>query len=124
MLSRISKLVVQFVPLRQDSRSAKEFLARLKTPRATATNPDCKVEARIRTAGACCIDVEFTNRQRERILTSELTADQIFEKINEKSQVLESQEILKKVGMSTSRLESGWGSNAHKTGVSKRIPLT
>ena len=52
VLKHLSKVVVQFSPLTGNSRSAREFLARVTSPSAKASNPDCGLDARVRIKGA------------------------------------------------------------------------
>jgi 39S ribosomal protein L53/MRP-L53 len=51
VLKHLSKVVVQFSPFTGNSRSAREFLARVTAPKAQASNPDCVVDGRIRKQG-------------------------------------------------------------------------
>lgn len=53
VLKHLSKVVVQFSPFSGNSRSAREFLARVTAPKAQASNPDCTVDGRVRAKGAC-----------------------------------------------------------------------
>lgn len=124
MLSKISKLVIEFDPLKLSSKSAKELLARVSSPKATASNPDCQVEAVVKHQGPSFIDVEFTNKHRERIAASKYTAQQLIQRIEERSQVLEAEEVLQKASMGDLRLEVGSGSDTHKVGISRRVPIT
>jgi len=47
-LKQISRILVQFSPYTGQARSAREFLARVTSAPAKATNPDCQVEAKVR----------------------------------------------------------------------------
>lgn len=47
-LKQISRILVQFSPYTGQARSAREFLARVTSRPAQATNPDCQVQARVR----------------------------------------------------------------------------
>lgn len=47
-LKGLSRVLVQFSPWNGQARSAREFLARVTSGPAVATNPDCKVEYRLR----------------------------------------------------------------------------
>ena len=47
-LKQMSRVVVQFSPWTGTARSAREFLAQASSKKAAASNPDCKVEARVR----------------------------------------------------------------------------
>lgn len=51
VLKHLSKVVVQFSPFTGNSRSAREFLARVTAPKAQASNPDCVVDGRVRKQG-------------------------------------------------------------------------
>ncbi len=46
-LKQISRILVQFSPWTGEARSAREFLARVTSAPARASNPDCKVEHRV-----------------------------------------------------------------------------
>lgn len=52
VLKHLSKVVVQFSPFTGNSRSAREFLARVTAPKAQASNPDCVVDGRVRIKGS------------------------------------------------------------------------
>ena len=43
-LKQLKRVLVQFAPTEGNCRSAREFLARVTSRKAAATNPDCKVE--------------------------------------------------------------------------------
>lgn len=47
-LKQISRIVVRFSPWTGEARSAREFLARVTSAPARASNPDCKVDTKIR----------------------------------------------------------------------------
>lgn len=47
-LKQISRILVQFSPYTGQARSAREFLARVTSRAAQASNPDCTVQARVR----------------------------------------------------------------------------
>ena len=51
MLKQLQRVLVQFSPWSGEGRSAREFLSRLQSPKAQASNPDCKIETRIRVKG-------------------------------------------------------------------------
>lgn len=123
MLSRISKLAIEFSPLTTNSKSAKEFLARAKTAKAVASNPDCEVEVRLVTSGDPFVEVVFTNKLTDKVMTGSLTATQIIEKIQERSQTMEADEILKKVGINKSKLVVASGLERFQTGIKRRVPI-
>ena len=131
-LTRISRLLVQFAPLKPESRSAKEFLARVTTAKAKASNPECKVETKVRISGSPFVLVEFANKQQDKIQTAGLTAPQILAQIQEKTQVVEAQDILQKVGLAINsgkgsgigKLDFGAGQHTHKTGESRKVAIT
>ena len=52
MLKQLQRVLVQFSPWTGEGRSAREFLSRLQTVKAQASNPDCKIESRIRVKGS------------------------------------------------------------------------
>ncbi len=124
MLSRISKLTVEFCALKPNSRSAKEFLARVSAPKAVASNPDCEVDVRLVDGGEPFVEVVFTNKLADKVMTGSLTAPQIMEKIQERSQSMEADEILKKVGISKAKLEVPHGAERFKAGAHARVPIT
>ncbi len=51
MLKQLTRVLVQFSPWSREGRSAREFLSRLQAAKAQASNPDCKIESRIRVKG-------------------------------------------------------------------------
>ncbi len=57
VLKHLSKVVVQFSPSTGNSRSAREFLARVTAPAARKSNPECELDGRVRLAGqkACML---------------------------------------------------------------------
>lgn len=59
-LKQISRILVQFSPWTGEARSAREFLARVTSAPAHASNPDCKVEHRIMYVPLCCICAHVT----------------------------------------------------------------
>lgn len=124
MLSRISKLTIEFSPLKPNSRSAKEFLARATTAKAAASNPECEVDVRLADGGDPYVEVVFTNKLSDKVMVGNLTAPQIIEKIQERSQSMESDEILKKVGINKAKLEVASGAERFQTGVQTRVPIT
>ena len=54
MLKQLKRVLVQFSPWSREGRSAREFLSRLQAAKAQASNPDCKIESRIRVKGLHC----------------------------------------------------------------------
>jgi hypothetical protein len=124
MLSRISKLTIEFCALKTNSRSAKEFLARATTAKSVASNPECQVDVRLVDGGEPFVEVVFTNKLSDKVMTGDLTAPQIVEKIQERSQAMEADEILKKVGLSKAKLEVTPGMERYQTGVQTRVPIT
>lgn len=121
MLARISKLSFRFAPLVESSGSAKEFLSRVKAPRARDSNPECQVEVVFKRSCEPEINVEFSNGQKDKIFTSKLTASQIIDLVHEKSRMLEAQDILKKAGLSDSKISLNH-SSLHSAGQAKQIP--
>ena len=51
-LKQLQKVIVEFSPLSGKSRSAREFVSRLQSPKAQASNPECTLSTRVRTSGA------------------------------------------------------------------------
>ena len=56
-----------------------------------------QVDVRLVNDGEPFVEVVFTNKLSDRVMTGNLTAPQIVEKIKERSQTMDSDEILKKV---------------------------
>ena len=122
MLSRVSKLSVKFAPLLESSGSAKEFLSRVRAPKAQASNPDCQVEVLIKKSCEPVVSIEFSNGQKEQIFTSQISALQVIDQMSEKSRMLEARDILKKAGLSSSKIDV-LPRDSHNTGSSKQIPI-
>ena len=58
------------------------------------------------------VEVVFTNKLSDRVMTGDLTAPQIVEKIQERSQTMDSDEILKKVRIQQLRWCMTWAPRA------------
>ena len=74
--------------------------------------------------GPSFVSLEFTNKHKERIATRDYTAQQLVERIQERSQILEAGEILKKAELSNLKLEVGTRPSPLKMGISRRVPIT
>ena len=121
MLSRISKVAVKISPLRRDSLSARELLARVQTDQAVASNPDCEVIFELKQNCAPTVDIEFSDGQKETFETHSLTIDQLLNQIKEKSRVLVAQDVLKKAGLQGMKLSVDHASKSF-AGSAKQIP--
>lgn len=56
-LKQLNKVLICFSPWTGTARSAREFLARCTAPQAVASNPDCKIEHKLKLKGEPFIDV-------------------------------------------------------------------
>ncbi|KAL4439865.1 hypothetical protein ABPG75_002866 [Micractinium tetrahymenae] len=107
-LKQISRILVQFSPYTGQARSAREFLARVTSRPAQATNPDCQVLARVRVKGEPFVEIEFDNKQVARIETGGLTIQQILEQVQSRTEEIDTMQKLKDAGFGSSKLESSW----------------
>lgn len=121
-LSRIAKVVVRFSPLTPEARSAREFLARISSGKARASNPQCEIVTSLRVAASTpTVSVTYTaTKQTETIDTSSLTADRIFERMQSITDELDSSETLSKIGGTSSKLSSMWDAARNDAGASRR----
>ncbi|PSC69249.1 39S ribosomal mitochondrial [Micractinium conductrix] len=107
-LKQISRILVQFSPYTGQARSAREFLARVTSAPAQASNPECQVQARVRVKGDPYVEIEYGNKQVARIDTGKLTVAQILEQVQSRAEEMDTMQKLKEAGFGTSQLESGW----------------
>eukprot|EP00887_Chlorella_sp_A99_P000468 scaffold17.g468.t1 len=111
-LKQISRVLVQFSPLQGNARSAREFLARVTSKPAAASNPDCTVETRVRVKGEPFVEVQYENKQVERIATAHLTISQVIEQVMSRAEEMETGQKLKGAGLQNDKIASGWGGAA------------
>lgn len=108
-LKQISRLLISFAPYSGTARSAREFLARCTARKAVASNPDCKIETKLRLNGAPFIEIEYANKQRDKFETADLTVQQILDRIKTQSETMETRQRLQQAGLADVKLESNWG---------------
>lgn len=71
------------------------------------------------------IEVEYLDKTVQRLVTSDLTAKEILEKVQTKAYEMETEEVLKKAGATGIKLESTWLTNKGRErdmGVVQRVP--
>lgn len=124
MLSRVRKLAVTFAPLNENSKSALCLLARVRGPRSRKANPECKIEQHMLSEGEPYVDIEYTNNEKDRLQTASMSEKEILTLIKEKCLVIETDEVLKKAGLSGIKLEVAADRDRYYAGDSKKIPIT
>lgn len=78
-----------------------------------------------RDSGDPVIEVEYLDKTVQRLVTSDLTAKEILEKVQTKAYEMETEEVLKKAGATGIKLESTWLTNKGRErdmGVVQRVP--
>jgi 39S ribosomal protein L53/MRP-L53 len=119
-LSRVAKITVQFSPLSPKGRSVREFLNRIATGKAAASNPDCEILTRVRVKGEPYCRIQFKNGLSDQFETSAMKADDIFERMKHASADMETMETMKKAGLGASGLSSEWGRGKTFAGKAQR----
>lgn len=124
MLEKLAKVTIKFAPRLNISCSAREFLARVKTPRALASNPNCKIEVIIRHRASPdpYVELEYLNGKKDKIFTSELVVNQIMDRIRERSETLEARDMLTKAGLTKAKFEVTPQTQSN-AGKSRDIPI-
>lgn len=120
-LARISRVVVRFHCKEFESRSARDFWARITSGKIQKTNPDCKIESRLLLKGSPSVACEYTNKNTTAFSTVGLTAPQILERLQQLSDQMETSDVLQKVGVAGAQLESGWDSARNAAGTSMKV---
>lgn len=123
-LSRVSKIVVQFSPLSRDGRSVREFLVRISSGKAAASNPDCEVLTRVVKKGQPFCRIEYKDGRTDQFETAQMKAEDIFERMKRAAEEMETQETMKKAGLDTVALTSEWGGSNSSAGKIQRVPTT
>ena len=120
--SRLTKVIVKFSPFSQEARAAREFLARLSSGKARASNPQCDVVASLRlSAIAPSVTLVYAgNNQVHTFETTHMTADRMFERMKSLSDEMDSSEILSKLGGHSSRLTSVWDTGRNNAGNARK----
>ena len=110
-LKQITSIAIRFNPLRAGTSSIKEFAARCGTKKAKQSNPDCVVKTQLSVRDIDpTVTVEFANGSKEVFQTNKLTAEQITRSIKDTRDLLDSQALLKKNGITEKdKLVSDWG---------------
>lgn len=120
-LSRVAKIVVQFSPLSPGGRSVREFLNRITTRKAAASNPDCEVLTRVRVKGDAFCRIEYKNGLSDEFETAKLKAEDIFERMKHAAEEMDTKEVMKKAGLDTSGLRSQWSGVKSFAGKAQRV---
>lgn len=113
-LKQLSRVLVQFSPWTGTARSAREFLARVSSVPAQKSNPECKVESKVRVKGDPFVEVTYENQQVARIYTADLNVEQIVEQLRTKIEEMDTATKLKAAGIHGQVLESKWGESLGK----------
>ena len=106
-LARISRVVIRFHGEQADSRSAREFWARINCGKIRKSNPECKIESKLFLKGDPSVACEYSNKSSTKFSTVGLTAPQILERLQQLSDQMETSDVLQKVGVAGAQLDTG-----------------
>jgi len=99
-LRHLKRVRVQFNPFDSRVAAAREFLSRVTAPKAYKSNPECKVEPRVRNDDAPpVVFVEFTNGATDQFNVHRMTVNDILERISSVSKQIETKASLKEAGL-------------------------
>ena len=120
-LARISRVVIRFHAKDPDSRGAREFWARITSGKIRKTNPECNIESRVLLRGSPSVGCEYANKSTAIFSTVGLTAPQILERLQQLSDQMETSDVLQRVGVAGSQLESSWDMVRNAAGTSTKV---
>ncbi|KAK3245321.1 hypothetical protein CYMTET_22727 [Cymbomonas tetramitiformis] len=110
VLSALSKVRVQFRAADPRNAAVREFLFRITTPKAIASNPKCEVIPKVRIdRQPPVVELTFLNGQVEVLDCSKLRVTDILERINAVNQKITIQTLLKNAGEEKLYLETRAG---------------
>lgn len=113
-LAQLKSVHVQFNAAHAPARAVREFLSRLSAPKTVETNPKCDVSYKVRIDDQPpVVAVEFNNGFKDVINCRELSCQQIMQKVQQRSEELDTQAVLAQAGLKALELQA----------VSPRLPL-
>ena len=105
-LRHLKRVRVQFNPLDPRCTAAREFLSRLTSPKAIASNPECSIEPRVRDDDALpVVAVEFASGQKDQFNVHRMTVDDIARRIKNVSDQLAVEQALGDAGRTFSEMK-------------------
>ncbi|CEF96696.1 Thioredoxin-like fold [Ostreococcus tauri] len=105
-LRHLKRVRVQFNPLDKRCVAAREFLARVTSPAALASNPECSVEPRVRDDDAPpVVAVEFTSGTKDQFNVHRMTVDDISGRIKRVSDQMATRQALSEAGLKFDELK-------------------
>ncbi len=120
-LARISRVLVRFHAKDPDSRGAREFWARITSGKIRKTNPECDIESKLLLHGPPSVGCEYANKSTTVFSTVGLTAPQILMRLQQLSDQMETSDVLQKVGVAGSQLESSWDMVRNAAGTTMKV---
>jgi|UniRef100_A0A7S1TAA0 large subunit ribosomal protein L53 len=110
-LKQLNRVLIRFNPAQPGSKSIKEFVARCGAKKAKTSNPECVVKTQLSVKSIePTVTVEYANGYKDVFHTRNLTAEQIVNSIKDRRDLLDSQVLLKKNGVTENdKFDSDWG---------------
>ncbi|PNH06892.1 hypothetical protein TSOC_006700 [Tetrabaena socialis] len=111
MLKHLKRVFVQFTPGDPKAASARELLQRVSSDKAKKSNPGCVVAFKVQEAAAsnaerAYVDLTFTDNDTRRVVTAELSVDDVSRIIQQKAGEMEMKGVMKEVGHDPWRIEN------------------
>jgi large subunit ribosomal protein L53 len=105
-LRHLKRVRVQFNPLDPRCTAAREFLSRLTSAKAIASNPECSIEPRVRNDDAPpVVGVEFASGQKDQFNVHRMTVNDIERRIKNVSDQLAVEQALGDAGRKFSEMQ-------------------
>jgi large subunit ribosomal protein L53 len=105
-LRHLKRVRVQFNPFDPRCTAAREFISRITTPKAFASNPDCSVEPRVRNDDAPpVVAVEFSNGKVDQFNVHRMNVEEIVGRIRSVSEQMAVRTSLKEAGLDFDKLK-------------------
>lgn len=106
-LAQLKRVHVQFNVVDVASTCVREFLTRVQAPKTVETNPKCEVSVKLRIDDQPpVVAVEFVNGVKEVINCKHLTCQDIIKRLQQKTEEMDTQAVLKAAGLAGVKLES------------------
>ncbi len=106
-LAQLKSVHVQFNALDRASVAVREFLSRCNAPKTLETNPKCDISHRLRIDNQPpVVAVEFVNGAKEVINCRELSCQDIIRRVQQKTEEMDTQAVLKAAGLNNLKLSS------------------
>lgn len=105
-LRHLKRVRVQFNPLDPRCTAAREFLSRVTSSTASASNPECSVEPRVRSDDAPpVVAVEFANGAVDQFNVHRMTVEDISKRISSVSEQMAVKSSLQDAGLAFDKLK-------------------